>query len=69
MLECVGQALGEMLRKERRQAKRELADEIKSLRVELGSSTRFALAELRQTIAASSPAAEVIDLVPVSRRN
>ena len=58
------------LRKERRQAKRELADEIKSLRIELAEAGET-IAELRRMMLAGNnrSGGDVIDLLPVSRRN
>ena len=40
VLQCVGTALGEALRKERAAAKRELSDEVRRLRVEIKPPTR-----------------------------
>ncbi len=71
VLECVGQALGQALRKERAAARRELTSEVRSLRLELTEAGET-IAELRKAIAASnrgSSAAEVIDLQPIARRN
>lgn len=69
VLECVGTALGQALQKERAAARRELADEIRRLRVEITAADET-IAELRRTIAASrSSSAEVIDITPVRRAN
>ncbi len=68
VLECVGTALGEALRKERAAAKRELGDEVKRLRVEITAADET-IAELRRTIDAGKRSGEVIDITPIARRN
>ena len=71
VLECVGQALGQALRKERAAAKRELDHSVRALRIELTEANEV-IRELRRTIAADnhrSSSGAVIDLLPTARRN
>jgi hypothetical protein len=68
VLECVGTALGEALRKERAVAKCELTSEVRSLRIELTEANEV-IGELRKAIAAGKRSGEIIDLQPVARRN
>jgi hypothetical protein len=71
VLECVGTALGQALKKEREEQRRELASEVRSLRIEL-AEVGETINELRRVITASNRCSgaggEVIDL-PASRRN
>jgi len=49
MIAIIGEALGKALQRERRAAKRELADEIRSLRLEL-SEAQSLISELRVAV-------------------
>jgi len=75
VLECVGTALGQALRKERAVSKRELASEVRSLRLELTaaddtiSELRQTIGELRRTLDKGSGTGVVLDLPIASRRN
>ena len=68
VLECVGQALGQALRKERGVSKRELEHSVRSLRIDLCVFDET-IKELRKTIAASNRGSgEIIDLPAFVRR-
>jgi hypothetical protein len=70
VLECVGEAIGEMLAEERKAAKVELSDEVRRLRIEL-SNLETTIAEIRGIIAAEAQrsSATVIDLPNPLRRD
>jgi hypothetical protein len=63
--QSVGEALGQMLAKEREDYKRELSDEVRQLRIEL-SNLESTISELRSLVKAER--AKVIDLPPLLRR-
>jgi hypothetical protein len=63
MLQVVGQALGEMLQKERQEAKSELVEEIDKLRIELARA-QTTIAELRALTAGEQ--AKVPDGAPLA---
>jgi hypothetical protein len=65
MTQSVGEALGQMLAKEREDYKRELSDEVRQLRIEL-SNLESTISELRSLVKAER--AKVIDLPPLLRR-
>jgi len=68
---AVAQEAANAMKQERIAAKRDLADEVRRLRIELAACSET-IDELRRAVASSnrsSNSGEVVDLVPVSRRN